>query len=176
MGSITSVPAVAFFASIMASDRGLVPEVQTQLQDMLGPMEEKTPVVPFSYSDYYKREMGDLWRCFTFFLRLTPRESLVDVKLKTNDIEEKLSVSGRRRVNIDPGYVALEHVVLATTKGFSHRLYLGRGIFGDLTLMFRNGAYKALEWTYPDYGSEETTQMFNRWRQQYKEQLRCQKA
>jgi hypothetical protein len=100
----------------------------------------------------------------------------VDVKLATNAIEEAMSVSGRRRVNIDPGYVALEHVVLATTKGYSHRLYLGQGIFGDLTLMFHNGGYRPLEWTYPDYASEETTQMFNRWRQQYKEQLRCQKA
>lgn len=176
MGSIRPVPPVAFFASIMVNDHGLVPAVQTDLEELLGPMEEKTQIVSFSYSDYYRGEMGDISRCFTYFLKLGPRESLVDVKLRTNDIEEKLSVFGRRRVNIDPGYVALEHVVLATTKGYSHRLYLGRGIFGDLTLMFQHGTYKALEWTYPDYGSEETTQMFNRWRQKYKEQLRCQKA
>lgn len=176
MGSINPVPPVAFFASIMVSDHGLMPEVETALEGFLGGVEEKTTMVPFSYSEYYKGEMGDLSRCFIFFLRLGPRESLVDVKLKTNGIEERMSLSGRRRVNIDPGYVALEHVVLATTKGFSHRLYLGQGIFGDLTLVFRNGGYRPLEWTYPDYANGETTQMFIRWRQQYKEQLRCQKA
>lgn len=142
----------------------------------MGATEEMTPTVPFLYSDYYKREMGDLSRCFVIFSELRSREDLVDAKLKTNALEEDMSVSGRRRVNIDPGYLALEHIVLATTKGYSHRLYLGRGIFGDLTLIFHDGGYKPLEWTYPDYGSEETTQMFNRWRQQYKEQLRCQKA
>lgn len=176
MGSIKPVPPVAFFASVMVNDHGLMPEVETALEDLLGPIDEKTPIVSFSYSDYYKREMGDLSRCFTFFLRLGPRESLVDIKLKTNGIEDKMSISRGRRVNIDPGYVALEHAVLATTKGYSHRLYLGRGIYGDLTLLFKNGSYRPLEWTYPDYASVETTQMFNRWRQQYKEQLRCQKV
>jgi hypothetical protein len=176
MGSVRPVPLVRFFASIMLSDEQLLAEVEEKLQGLLGAVEEKTAMVSFSYSDYYKREMGDLSRYFAFYLGLAPRESLVDIKLRTNEIEEEMSVSGRRRVNIDPGYVALEHVVLATTKGFSHRVHLGRGIFGDLTLIFRNGRYKPLEWTYPDYASEETMQMFSRWRQQYKEQLQCQKA
>lgn len=176
MGSIRPVPPVRLFASIMLNDDQLLPETDKKLQVLLGKTQEITPIVSFSYSDYYKKEMGDLSRCFAFFQALEPRESLVDVKLRTNEVEEELSISGRRRVNIDPGYVALEHVVLATTKGYSHRLYLGRGIFGDLTLIFQNGGYRPLEWTYPDYASEETTQMFNRWRQQYKEQLRCQKV
>jgi hypothetical protein len=176
MGSIRPVPSVRFFASIMLNDDKLFVEVENRLLDLLGTAEETTPVAAFTYSDYYRQEMGDLSRCFVFFSPLMPRETLVDVKLGTNAIEAAMSVSGRRRVNIDPGYVALEHVVLATTKGYSHRLYLGRGIFGDLTLMFHNGGYRPLEWTYPDYGCEETTEMFNRWRQQYKEQLRCEKA
>lgn len=176
MGSIRPVPPVRFFASIMLNDDHLLRETDKKLQELLGEIQEATSIVPFSYSDYYKKEMGGLSRCFAFFGALEPRESLVDIKLRTNRIEEELSASGRRRVNIDPGYLALEHIVLATTKGYSHRLYLGRGIFGDLTLIFQNGGYRPLEWTYPDYASEETTQMFNRWRQQYKEQLRCQKA
>lgn len=176
MGSIRSVPPVRFFASIMLNDNALLAKAETKLIDLLGTIEEVTPVTVFSYSDYYRQEMGDLSRCFACFSPVKPRESLVDIKLGTNAIEEEMSASGRRRVNIDPGYVALEHIVLATTKGYSHRLYLGRGIYGDLTLMFHNGGYRALEWTYPDYGSEETTRMFNRWRQQYKEQLRCQKV
>jgi hypothetical protein len=79
-------------------------------------------------------------------------------------------------VNIDPGYVALEHVVLATTKGYAHRIFLRSGIYADLTLVFENGSYRGLPWTYPDYQTQETIGLLNLWRLRYKESLRCQKA
>ena len=67
-------------------------------------------------------------------------------------------------------------MVLATTKGYAHRIYLGKGIFADLTLLYENGSYRALRWTYPDYGSDELIGLFNRWREHYKGMLRCQRA
>ena len=79
-------------------------------------------------------------------------------------------------MNIDPGYVALEHMVLATTKGYSHRVYLGQGIFADLTLIYDNGTYRSLPWTYRDYGSNELISLFNLWRERYKRLLRCRRA
>ena len=66
-------------------------------------------------------------------------------------------------------------MVLATTKGFAHRIYLGSGIFADLTLVYENGTYRGLEWTYPDYGNE-LIPLLNGWREHYKGLLRCQKA
>ena len=83
---------------------------------------------------------------------------------------------GRRAVNVDPGYIALEHVVLGTTKGFSHRIYLGEGIFADLTLLYENGSYRRLKWTYPDYGSDQLIFLLNGWRERYKGLLRCQRV
>ncbi|MBP1750969.1 MAG: putative GTP-binding protein, partial [Deltaproteobacteria bacterium] len=70
------------------------------------------------------------------------------------------------------GYIALEHVILATTKGYAHRLYIGKGIHADLTLMFNNGSFRALEWTYPDYAEPETIALFNKWRESVKQALK----
>ena len=152
-------------------------DVEGELGDLLGPIQDRSVIRPFTHSNYYDREMGtNLRRHFLLFSPLASRELLPEIKLRTNEIETRQARQGNRTVNIDPGYLALEHVVLATTKGYAHRLYLGSGIFGDLTLIFEKGSYRALPWTYPDYGSEDMIALCNRWREYYKESLRCQKA
>jgi hypothetical protein len=177
MGTIKTPSPVQFFASIIFNDSGILSHVMEELSRAIGPIEETTDQMAFSQSDYYAPEMGDrLMRCFVLFQPLTPREQLVEIKRVTNGIEERHGREGRRQVNIDPGYIALEHVVLATTKGYSHRVYLGRGIFADLTLMYENGTYRSLPWTYPDYAGDAITPLMNRWREHYKRMLRCQKA
>ena len=72
---------------------------------------------------------------------------------------------GGRRVNIDPGFLLPERLMLATTKPFSHRPYLGRGIYADVTLIYRDKSYRPLEWTYPDYGAPDTLQLLNNLRE-----------
>jgi hypothetical protein len=177
VGTIKSPPPVQFFTSIIFSDSGILSGVEAGLSALMGTVEERTAIVPFSQSDYYAPEMGpDLGRCFLLFHPLLDRERLAGIKCATNGIEESFSTDGRRMVNIDPGYLALEHMVLATTKGFAHRVYLGQGIFADLTLIYKNGTYRALPWTYPDYGSNELVPLFNGWRERYKRLSRCQKA
>ncbi len=177
MGKVGAPPPVRFFASVIFNQTGALSAVEAELSKLMGPIEEKTAVVSFTQSDYYCPEMGNkLLRRFLLFGASSPREGLVDLKLRTNRIESLHSEDGRRSVNIDPGYIALEHVVLATTKGYTHRIYLGRGIFADLTLVFENGSYRRLPWTYPDYGGEELISLLNRWREDYKGLLRCQRA
>lgn len=150
-----------------------MPEVEDKLITLLGEILSRTDPVPFLHTTYYEREMGTgLLRYFLLFKPLRDREELPSVKLITNDIEANMSEGGRRTINIDPGYIALEQVVLATTKGFAHRIYLGQGIFGDLTLMHAAGTYKPLPWTYPDYGSAEMISMLKCWREEYKKDLR----
>lgn len=148
-------------------------DVQNGLIGLFGRIEAKTTPVPFLYTTYYEKEMGrGLVRTFLLFQPLVGREELPSMKLRTNDMESLFSENGQRLINIDPGYISLEQVVLATTKGYSHRLYLGQGIYGDLTLVFGEGTFKTLPWTYPDYGSSESIAMFNAWRDQYKRALR----
>jgi hypothetical protein len=177
VGTIRRPPPVLLFTSLIFNDLGPMADVERELGEFLGLIEDRSAVKPFSHSDYYEKEMGkNLRRYFLLFAPLTSREQLPEVKLRTNEVEERHTRQGNRTVNIDPGYIALEQIVLATTKGYAHRIYLGNGIFGDLTLMFKNGSYHGLPWTYPDYRSEEIIALCSGWRQRYKESLRCQKA
>lgn len=177
MGTIRRPPPVLYFASLIFNDQGPMAAIEKELRDVLGPIEDRSATKPFLHSDYYQKEMGkNLSRYFLLFQPLASRGQLPEVKLQTNEIETRHARQGDRTVNIDPGYIALEHIVLATTKGFAHRLYLGKGIFGDLTLMFENGSFHGLPWTYPDYRSEEIIALCTSWRQHYKESLRCQKV
>ncbi|MBP9560644.1 MAG: DUF4416 family protein, partial [Syntrophorhabdaceae bacterium] len=113
----------------------------------------------------------ELYRIFVLFGSLVGRDCLIETKLKTNAIEKDLSTEEKRQVNIDPGYISLENIILATTKNYTHRVYMGSGIYGDLTLIYKKGGYKPLEWTYPDYAGSDIVSIFNRWREHYKRML-----
>lgn len=110
-------------------------------------------------------------RQFISFTRLIFPEQLPVIKLLTNEMEQDLSLEGRRRVNIDPGYLSLAKVVLATTKDYSHRLYLGQGIYGEVTLTCAKGRFSSFPWTYPDYQTQAYQQFFKETRDIYKMQL-----
>jgi hypothetical protein len=99
-------------------------------------------------------------------------QDIVEIKWKTNDLENKESQGGKRKINIDPGYVALERLVLTTGKNYTHRIYLSRGIYADLTLIFQRGGFSPLAWTYKDYGDPEIIDYFNEIRERYKKQIR----
>ena len=67
----------------------------------------------------------------------------------------------KRRINIDPGYINAGKLVLATTKDWQHRLYLGEGIYGEVTLRFKGVSFSVWEWTYPDYQTADYIEIFN---------------
>lgn len=122
------------------------------LSGRFGPMDFLSDPRPFSYTSYYEKEMGPkLYRQTASFVELVRPETLPDIKLFTNDLESRLSADGNRRVNIDPGLLSEERLILATGKNYTHRIYLRDGIYADLTLMYQDGAYRAFPWTYPDY-------------------------
>ena len=173
MGEIREVKPVLYFASIIYRMENALKEGLANLLETLGETEEITEEMEFSHTDYYKDEMGEnLKRRLLLFKSLRKREELPNIKIKTNEIEKRLSNRGNRTVNIDPGYITLENVILATTKNYTHRIYLGGGIYGDLTLIFKGGTYRPLEWTYPDYASQQIISIFNKWRTILKDSLR----
>jgi hypothetical protein len=96
-----------------------------------------------------------LHRRFLSAERPVSRDALPAIKIAMESIEAEFSEGGKRTVNLDPGLLSPENFILATGKNYSHRVYLGMGVFADLTLVFRNGGYQPLPWTYPDYASEE---------------------
>jgi Domain of unknown function (DUF4416) len=128
------------------------PDVVAELEAAFGGPDLVSPWMPFGYTTYYEKEMGSgLLRRVLAFRTLIAQDRLAEIKLATNAMEQARAVGGRRRVNIDPGYLLQERFVLATGKNFSHRIYLGQGIYADLTLIYHHGEFQALPWTYPDY-------------------------
>lgn len=144
---------VKLVTSLLCADIGVCEEAISILKKKWGEVDVREDRLPFSHTDYYSKEMGGpLYRTFLSFKPLMQRERLVEAKLFSNDVENRLAKSdGSRRINIDPGYLTDGQFILATGKNYSHRVYLGEGIFADLTLVYRDGGYQSLPWTYPDY-------------------------
>ncbi|MFH0877601.1 MAG: DUF4416 family protein [Candidatus Omnitrophota bacterium] len=138
-----------------------------------GPADSLSPVWPFDQTGYYASEMGqNLKRQFVSFARLGPAERLIKTKLTTNALEQKFShPDRRRRVNIDPGYVSLSKLVLATTKNYAHRIYVGKGIYEEITLFYKERGFQPAPWTYPDYRQETYIRFFNDVRTRYRQQI-----
>lgn len=172
MRKITRPPPVKLVCGLLYASDTLMEEARSLLLEAHGPVDMRSEPAPFTYSDYYAEEMGrELERCFISFLELIEPVKLPAVKLTTNQMEGQLSVGGSRTVNIDPGYVALDQLVLATTKAAAHRPYLGRGIYAELTYRWRKGHFEPLEWTYPDYREPHHRDFFEAVRRRYLEQL-----
>jgi len=120
-----------------------------------------SPSLPWDYSSYYKDEIGwPLSRQFIFFKNLIDPGSLADIKLKTNEIEDSLSSEGKRSINLDPGYLNLSNVVLASTKNYAHRIYLNKGIYAEVTLIYKDDTYKPHLFTYSDYQDKTHVDIF----------------
>ncbi|MBS1238485.1 MAG: putative GTP-binding protein [Deltaproteobacteria bacterium] len=167
------VDSVKLLMSTIFTDGDLLKSILEVLSEHYGGIDFISAQMPFHYTDYYTEEMGSpLARRFIFFDVLIPPESLPDVKLLANDVEHRFSVRGKRRVNIDPGYISQAHLILATGKGYTHRPYLRDGIYADLTLMYRGKTFHSLPWTYPDYSAKQVIDMFNRIRSKYIMQLK----
>ncbi len=120
--------------------------------------------------------MGDtIDRMFLSFERLIEADQLPEIKRQTNQLEQEIAALlpiVKRPANLDPGYIEHAKVILASTKNFYHRIYLGGGIFGEVTMHFKNNTYHFFPWTYPDYQSRDYQEFFLRIRQIYRSQLR----
>ena len=158
MGRIRETTPVTLICGIIAVDADVLRLAVERLTALFGPIGLESEVFPFTFTDYYRAEMGDgLLRKFISFSTPIDPGSLASIKTQTNRLEDELAVVAdtqtRRQVNLDPGYITASKLVLATTKDFSHRLYLGQGIYGEVTLGFRKDGCVAHPWTYPDFRS-----------------------
>ncbi len=172
MGTIHLPEPVKFFAAITFAPFVDFEKLLDRLQSLLGAIDVRSPAIDFSFTRYYEKEMGpDLRKQWVGFEKLRDPAELAEIKTQTNQIESEFSESGRRPVNLDPGYIEKAKMVLASTKNFSHRIYLERGIYADLQYRFRRGAFTFLEWTYPDYQSETAVRFFEQLRRKYVKQV-----
>ena len=153
---------------ILLKEKALLPPLAVELSDRFGAIDMVSAWFPFDFTTYYAPEMGSpLFRRMLAFTDFIRQNDLVDIKMKTNAMECGYAVDGKRRVNIDPGYLVHERFVLATGKNYSHRIYLDQGIYADLTLVYRRGAFESLPWTYPDYAHHRLMSFLERVRKKY---------
>ncbi len=141
----------------------------------LGGCDLRSEVFSFDTTNYYEDEMGpSLIRFWISLKGLRDPGELASFKLRTNELEAKfLDKNGKRRVNLDPGYITESNLILATTKNYSHRIYLSNGIYAEVTLIYkRKTGFEPLPWTYPDYRWKKALEFFKKVREKYREELK----
>jgi hypothetical protein len=148
-------------------------EAAAALEPVLGPSDGASPVFPFDFTDYYGPEMGpDLRKVFVRFEELLAPGELARVKRAAIGLEAGWAPDGRRRANLDPGYVTSAKLVVASAKDFAHRTYIGDGIYGDVQLQYRHGRWRRMAWTFPDYRTPLAFAFFSAARDRYTQQER----
>jgi len=150
-------------------------QVKDDLVREFGPMDYTSPVLDFGkYTLYYDEEMGSgIMGKLIGFERLIHPSLLASIKIKTNENEQKYAVDGKRRFNLDPGYIHHMQFVLATTKMWPHRIYIGQGIYAEPTLMYINGRWKDYDFTYPNYKEEVYKKELEKIRSMYLEKRKA---
>ena len=149
------------FAGCLFSSKDCYEAARAALEKDLGNVLLEAPPLLWNHSDYYVKELGSpLFRTFIFFDTVVDTSVLPDIKQTVMHIEKKFSEEGKRRVNIDPGYVSLAKVVLSSRKNYSHRIYLGKLVFAELELIFKDGSFHPLPYTYTDYRDEANIRTF----------------
>ncbi len=166
---------VKLVVGMISGEESLFKQAEKRLAQKFGSIDFTSSPLPFNCTDYYEKKMQiNLKRKFISFVSLIDPAGIVEIKLFTNRLEENFFCphSRHRRINLDPGYVTLAKLVLATGKNFQHRIYLGKGIYAEITLRYKRGkGFTYWEWTYPDYRSKEYIEIFNHLREIYCHQV-----
>ena len=128
------------------------PALQAALQDSLGPVDYRGPLLPFPEGAYYADEMGfPLWRGWISFRGIVVPGFLPEWTRRARALEEAWSRDGKRAVNLDPGYMDADKVVLASRKRGPFKIYLEDGVWADMVLGYSRGAFEPTPWTFPDF-------------------------
>ncbi len=173
MGLMKRHQPVKLIIGFIFQEERILNQAMAILERQFGKIDFESNALSFIHTAYYEKEFGkDLKRKFIGFLKLIPPQALARIKIITNKIEHKLSINRRRLINIDPGYLGLSKLILASTKDYKHRVYLNKGIYAEATLFYRNKDFKFWEWTYPDYKTAEYIAIFNKIREVYAAQIK----
>ncbi len=174
MGKTALPQKVKFFCGVIYNARFDVVSLRRTIEERWGRIDIASSPIPFIYTDYYTAEMGaPLLRELWSFDALIDRDILIERKTESNAIEESYLIAGNRPVNLDPGYFTLGQFILASTKDRDQRIYLGQGIYAEVTLRYSKNKFHTYPWSYRDYASPEyepfLLQMRNRLYEQVQE-------
>lgn len=172
MGTIKKIIPAKLIAGFIFNNEEVFQKAKNCLRKKFGSIDFESDTLPFAHTKYYNREIGEnLKRKFISFKKLILPSELASIKIYTNRTENLFAKKSRRQINIDPGYIELSKLILATTKNYKHRIYLNKGIYADATLYYQGSTFRAWEWTYPDYQTKEYIDIFNKIRSVYTTQI-----
>ena len=163
---------VKLFIGILTPSEEHLWIVEKKLIKRFGIVDFKTGNITFNHTDYYSSIGNELFKVFISFKRLINREKIAKIKLLTNIFEKTTSGKKKRIINIDPGYITLSNVFLASCKDYFHRIYLTKGVYLENELKYINKKYEAWDWTYPDYKKPEYLDFFYNIRKIYYQQIK----
>jgi hypothetical protein len=156
-------PLVLPIVGWLSADPELAKKALEMLWPILGPVAKRGPVRPFDWTDYYEKEHGGgLVRQYVAFGELVEPTDLVQLKHETAKIEKRFAEGTDRKVNLDPGYLDINKLVLASWKEGLYKLYVGRGVWADPVAHYYEKGFHPPEWTFPDIRSGEHFEFF-RW-------------
>lgn len=149
-------PATLQLVAIFSRHASALDWARDRISQQWGAIALTSPRFDHSETTYYAADMGSgLMKQFLVVDGLYDPARLPHSKLQSNAWEEQLSRSGEyaeaRPLNIDPGYVTLTKLVLASCKDRAHRIYLSDGIYAEECLYYLGAAWQSRPWTYPDY-------------------------
>lgn len=156
------------FVAVFMNDISHFNGVAESLSKRFGAIDILSEWEDFDNTTYYEKEMGsDLKRRVIIFKDLIEQDDIADIKLFAISVENDFMGNTGRNVNIDPGYLLMERFVLATCKNFAHKIYVGKGVYADLTLVYKDGKYNTLPWTFPNYKDENMIAFISKVREKY---------
>lgn len=174
MGEIKAVKKEKLVIGFIYKELNIYLKAKENLYKKFGKIDFESRELPFIHTDYYNEEMGEgLLKKFISFEKLIYPGDLASIKIFTNKIEKKFLYPGsdKRMINIDPGLLSLSKFILATTKNYDHRIYIGKGIYAEVTLRFTQKEFREFEWTYPDFKTPEYKEILKQIREIYKKQI-----
>jgi hypothetical protein len=177
MWEVSGPKPVKLIVGILASDKRCLAAARDTVGSTLGPIDLISDTWRFDQTDYYREQTGpDIIRQFVSVADLVHPGELADIKHRTNTLEQQLAqaLTGPfpRPVNLDPGLIEPSKLILATTKNYAHRIYIGKKMYAEVTLVFDKGAWHPLPYTYPDYHQQQYFDFFSTVRNTLLQQLR----
>lgn len=179
MGEVRATPAVTMIFAVFSRYDALLDRAKALIDAAYGPLAISSEPFSFMETRYYEQSMGNgLHKQFHACAQTGSADELPTIKLQTNRWEAEIAGQSQypvaRPVNIDPGYVDLGKLVLASTKDHAHRLYLSDGVYGEVTLHLRGKQWQCWPWTYPDYQRPDVQDFFRQVREHHRKLVRKQ--
>lgn len=167
LGQVRGPSPVKLFFAMLYPSREVFDWAIRQIARYVGEIDLLSEEWPFTWTDYYASIGAHLLRRFASTRGLVSPEGLFRLKHLSNFLEEISGGGEGRRVNLDPGYLDAARVVLFTTKDSAHRVYVGEGIYAEVTLRYRRGRWTFHDYTYPDYRDARYLAFFDELRRSY---------